>query len=210
MPFAPQPTILPPLSSIYVQPDTTSGNAWIKAQLSGVDTPGTIGKDGMKGFKRKTGWDKKAGKGTSGAVLTLTTEPPVEGVVTLQLFTPQDFSDWDSFVASVLAIPASQQKASGLSWYYAGHQSIGLTTVVVGHFEGPIYMGRGMYHGIFELFEWAAPPAASVVATVAATLPDGGTGTNVKQPDPRILQAQAELQAAVANRYGGGGGGSTF
>lgn len=207
----PQPTIQPPLSGVYVQPSTSSGNSWIRAMLSGVSTPGTIGRDGMKGFKRKTGWDVKAGKGTAGATLTLKDAPPVEGIVTVQLFTDQDFSDWDSFVSAVLAIPVTDQQADGLAWYYAGHQSIGLTAVVVKYYEGPIHVGRGMYHGVFELLEWSPPPAASIVKTVAATLPDGGSGTSyVKQPDPRIIQANAELQAAVAQRYDGGGGGSSF
>lgn len=209
---SPTPTIQPPLSNIVVAPSTQSWNGWLKAQLSGVPTPGWISpRSGMKGFRRKTGWDIKSGKGTAGATLTLKGAPPVRGSVILQLFTATDFTDWDNFVKAVLNIPTAAQQADGLSWYWPGHASIGLTVVVVEEFSAPEPMGRGMYHAELQLIEWAPPPPVSIVKTVAATSPDTPESlAPVKPVDPRITAAQAQLAAAQASKYDGGGGGSTF
>ena len=69
---APSPTLDPIKNS----------NLWVAFTLKGISSPGTIPKGGVKGFKRQTGWDKKKGKGTRGATLTLTSQPPVEGSFT--------------------------------------------------------------------------------------------------------------------------------
>ena len=194
-----------------------SANSWMWAFLNGTPTPGTIPRGGMKGFKRETGWDEKKGKGTKGATLTLTSEPPVKGTIHLQLIGPgglyafggsqptTDFAQWDNFVSRVLSIPAAQQKAQGLSWYYPGTAAIGLTTVVVKHYGGPEYIGKGLYICEIQLIEWTPPPPASIVATVASKKGDAYTdrpGPNDPKPvDPRIEALQAQIkQASAANQ----------
>ncbi len=181
---APSPTVDPIQNSAQ----------WHKFFLLGVASPGSIPKGGVKGFKRKTGWDVKKGKGTAGATLTRSDIPPVKGTFTLQLTTPQDFTDWDAFVATVLSIDAATQGATGLAIYYPGLASIGLTTVVVEEYGPPVHQGKGMYHVEIELLEWAPPPATSAVSTVATTAPDAADGDTPPAVDPRITQAQAELR----------------
>jgi len=210
---SPQPTVQPPLSNVYVVPfGRYSYNAWIQATLSGVPTPGTIARDGMRGFERKTGWDIKKGKGVQGATLTLKDAPPVVGSVTLQLVTAQDFSDYDDFVEQVLSLSPTAQSANGLSWYYPEHSAIGLTTVVVQHYTGPKNKGGGMYHATFELLEWSPPPAVSIVKTVAATSPDNPESVVAPKPqDPRIAAREAQIAALQGAYYdNGSGGGSSF
>ena len=192
------PTPLPALSTVVVEPIQSVANSWLKCQLSGVLTPGTIAPGGLKGFRRETGWDVKKGKGTKGATLTIKDQPPVEGLVTLQLVTAQDFSDWDLFVSSVLSIDPESQAADGLSWFYPGHVSIGLTDVVVKHYTGVEYHGRGLYHATFELLEWSPPPDASIVRTVAATAPDEAAPDAVPTEDPRIVALEAQIAAQIA------------
>jgi hypothetical protein len=204
----PSPTVKPSLSSVTISPSNTSRNSWTSARLAGATTPGTVPVGGMHGFKRKTGWDKKAGKGTAGATLTLTTIPPVMGTVTLQLTTDADFDAWDAFAEQVLSVSPAEQAANGMSWYYPGHSSIGLTTVVVAEYSGIEYQGHGMYHASFELIEWSPPPAISIVKTVASTEPDQSETTVPKAEDPRITAAKAAVAAQTAanlNPTGGGG-----
>jgi hypothetical protein len=177
---------LPTLSPI------SHANDWMFFTLGGWPSPGTIAKDGVKGFKRETGWDIKKGKGTQGATLTLTTLPPVKGSFTLQLFTDADFAAWDEFVSRVLSIDVKQQQAEGLAIYYPAFSSIGLTTVVIAHYEAPIHKGRGMYHTVIDILEWQKPPPSSVVSTVAGTKPDQNPPGPTPQ-DPRVAALQKQI-----------------
>lgn len=181
---APSPTIDPIKNS----------NLWHKFQLKGANSPGTIPKGGVKGFKRETGWDKKKGKGTQGATLTLTSAPPCEGTITLQLFTPQDFVDWDSFVSQVLSINPAQQKAEGLAIFYPAFSSVGLTTVVVEYYTPLEHVGKGMYHADIKLCEWQRPPATNITSTASSTAQDLPENTTPQQ-DPRVAALQAQIAA---------------
>lgn len=184
----------------------TDVNLWTYFTLSGVPSPGSIPKGGVRGFKRQTGWDIKRGKGTKGATLTLKDRPPCEGTITLQLVGPgglnadgspsSDFQLWDLFVAAVLSFPAEKQAAKGLSIFYPQFASIDLTDVVVKHFTGPEHVGKGLYTVQIELIEWTPPPAVSIVSTVAATAPDNATPDQVPKQDPRIAALQAQIAAA--------------
>jgi hypothetical protein len=186
----------------------TDVNAWTYFVLSGVNSPGTIPRGGIRGFKRETGWDKKKGKGTQGATLTLSTVPPVEGEITLQLIGPggfyadgtpsTDFAQWDAFVAAVLSISPTQQQASGLAFYYPGISCIGLTVVVVEDYSPLLHVGRGLYQTTVKLCEWQQPPPVSIVKSVAAQAPDKDDPDTTKPVDPRILALQAQIAAAQA------------
>ena len=188
------PTMQPPLAPVVVNWDTNAPtNAWMYFTLSGCKSPGTIVRNGIKGFKRETGWDIKRGKGTQGATLTLKDKPPCEGSITLQLVTAVDFSDWDNFVASILATPEQNQQASGLAIFHPQFSSIGLTTVVVKDFTGPEEMRPGLYHATISFIEWSPPPAASIVATVNKTAPDQDNNLAAgvpPQPDPTVYAQQ--------------------
>ena len=198
---SPTPTDQPPLVAFAQSPSTALYNQWLTYFLAGIPCAGTIPRGGIKGFKRETGWDIKKGKGSAGATLTLQTLPPVEGTITNQLFTDQDFDDWDNFASTVLSTSVADQQASGLSIAYPQFASVGLTTVVVKNFTGPEYQGKGMYHVSVELIEWQSPPPTSIVKTVSSTLPDfAGTIYRFNGPQPLDAQSQAyEQQLAALN-----------
>lgn len=186
-------TMLPPLAPSSVNWDRNAPrNAWMFYTLSGVSSPGTIPRGGIRGFRRETGWDIKAGKGVQGATLTLKDRPPCEGTITVQLLTEQDFADWDNFVSAVLEIPVENQQASGLAIFHPSFGSIGLTTVVVKHYTPPEEVKPGLYYASVEFIEWSAPPATSIVATVNKTAPDqDNLAAGVPpQPDPTIYAQQ--------------------
>jgi hypothetical protein len=171
--------------------------AWHKFNLNGMRSPGTIPRGGVRGFKRETGWDIKKGKGTQGATLTLKTVPPVEGMITMQLATNQDFADWDQFVAQVLSLSPDKQKVTGLFVYYPAFASIGLTSVVVKDYSPPEHIGKGMYHASVQLIEWNQPPPVSIAKTVSTgstTLPE----IQIKGQNPEIAALEAQL--AILNR----------
>jgi len=180
---APSPTVDPIKNS----------NLWHTFKLKGLESPGYILKGGTKGFRRKTGWDEKKGKGTAGATLTLTSQPPAKGTFVLQLFTPEHFASWDAFVADVLSIDPELQKTSGLAIYYPALSSLGITTVVVAHYTAPEHMGRGMYHVEIDLIEWQQPPPVNVTSTPSSTATDENPTTAPTPPDPRIAALQAQI-----------------
>lgn len=171
-------------------------NYWSRFLLAGVTSPGTIPRGGIRGFKRETGWDKKKGKGVKGAYLTLTTQPPCEGTIALQLFTAADFASWDDFVARALSIAPEKQKSTGLSIYYPGFSSIGLTAVVVKNYSPPEHQGKSLYVVTIELIEWSQPPAVSIVSTPSKTGPDGNPNgaPPVKERSPQQQQDDYDLQ----------------
>jgi len=211
---APTPTQLPPLSLVQLVPSDNPRNGWLTYRLSGVPAPGSIPVGGVRGFRRKTGWDIKSGKGTAGATLTRKTAPPVKGSIVSQLFTDEDFAEWDAFCANVLYTPPGSTATDGLAIYYPQFAAIGLVAVVIEEYSGPEYVGKGMYHAMVELIEWSPPPAASIVATVATTGPDiPNANAPTKPQDPRITAAQSQLaaaEAAAAAANDAGGGGSEF
>lgn len=179
----------------------TRSNEWHKFVLKGRESPGTIPKGGVKGFKRETGWDIQKGKGTKGASLIVKEVPPVTGSFTLQLFTLQDFKDWDAFCTDVLLIDAELQKSEGLSVYYPSFGQIALNTVVVHWFTPTAHEGKALYHVEVALIEWSQPPPVNITSTVSTTAADEPDGTG-PPPDPRIAARQAQialrLQAAKA------------
>ncbi len=171
---------------------------WSKFQLLGVDSPGTIPRGGIRGFRRETGWDKQAGKGTQGATLILKTMPPCEGTITCELFTDQNFKDLDYFVLNALSIDPTKQKAEGLPIYHPSLSSIALTRVVVEYYTPPDHVGKGKYVVEIKMIEWHKPPPVSIVSTVATSapdLPDKGVPL-----DPRLQSGQDDVAEALAEQ----------
>lgn len=188
-----------------ITPTSLQVNDWLYFVLQGSISPGTIARGGIRGFTRPTGWDKKHGKGTKGATLTLSSAPPTEGEITLQLIGPggfyawgqpsRDFQDWDQFVADVLSIDPQKQQAQGLPVYYPQFASVNLTTVVVADYSGPEHVGKGLYHAKIKLIEWSPPPPVSIVKTVNQTAPEQEKDAPPPE-DPRITALKQAIAAA--------------
>ena len=210
----------------------TDSNLWQYFTLASYPSPGIIIRGGVKGFKRETGWDKKAGKGSQGATLTLKTLPPCEGTITLALWRalrttsiagpgvtfasplpPQfpgdqvdDFGNWDTFVENVLAIGPKEQVAEGLPISYPAFCSIGLTKVVVEWYTAPEHIRGGLYHVTIKLGEWQQPPPLSVVKTVSTTAPAlPAAGAGFLADSPRNVALKAQIARAQANMPNGPG-----
>lgn len=156
--------------------------------ISGVPSPGAIPVDGIHGFERETGWDVKKGKGTQGATLTLKTFPPITGSVAFQLWLPEHFIQWTSFVEILRYNPAkkptSSSSADALDIWHPSFDDIKLTKVVTHKISPWRHTGRGMYIATIDFIEWQEPPAVSVVSTTNTSKPDVKSDTPGSLPDP--------------------------
>jgi hypothetical protein len=198
-----QSTLAPPLSSYGTQyKDIHPWSAWLTFSLCSWPCPGTIARNGVKGFKRENGWDVRAGKGDAGAGLVLVKQPPAKGSFVMQLLGPADLTAWDQFYSSILAVPASTQKKNGLAIYYPGFSGLAINNVVISSVS-PLEYDRGKLTVEIAMIEWfPPPPQLSIVASVAATAPDQSPSAGANQPptvDPRVAAGQAELQAVSTN-----------
>jgi hypothetical protein len=200
---APSPTLDPRTNSVL----------WSYIVLNGIPSPGSIPRGGVRGFKRKTGWDKQRGKGTQGAKLTIVTVPPVDGEIAFQLiagFDAQgrnstDFEDWDAFVKGALTVSPAKpgQQAQGLTISYPGFASIGLTSVVVEDYSPPDHVGKGLYIATIKLCEWQQPPPVSIVKTVTKTAAAPATGPAKFVQPPDIQQRENTIRMLEqANKVG--------
>ncbi len=174
--------------------------AWSYFTIAGVRSPGAIPRNGVHGFDRITGWDKKKGKGTAGATLTLTDFPPAEGAFLIQLWDPIHFALWKVF-RSLLKYtpgkkPGSATAADALDIYYPSLADNEIKSVVTHKVSPSRHMGNGLYVVQIDLIEWRNPPVASVVATTATSRTDGGKSPG-KPPNP-FADRQAQLKAAMA------------
>src|SRR6185312_7644623 len=155
----------------------------------GTPAPGIIAIDGVRGFSRETGWDKKKGKGQKGATLTLTTQPPAEGSITA----------WESFVDLLLKYQAGKASDTNAATIdYPEFALLEIVNVVVHKIHPRRHIGKNLWSVTVEYIEWVPPPPVSIVSTpikadtvVAPELP----GT----PPPAVAAAQAAYYQASAN-----------
>lgn len=167
-------------------------HAWDVIVVAGVESPGIIEVDGIEGFDRETGWDKKKGKGSQGATSTLTTEPPAEGKITFTLWEPRHWREWAEFIPLLRYTP-DKSKTQAIAIYHPSLTDIGLTSVVVQKI-GPIrHKGKGKYKRVIEFLEFRPPPKVSIVATPTRATEVTKSTTAGDPPDPIADRQQAEI-----------------
>lgn len=172
---------------------------WHYFVIGSQRSPGAIAVDGIKGFERETGWDKKKGKGTKGATLTLTNLPPAEGSFEIQLWLPEHFTQWAAFAPLLKYDPSKKTGSDAASAYDLSHPALEdlLIHQVVTHKISPLqHKGKGLYIVKIDLIEWIPPPKKSIAVTTSSSKPE-----IAKPPgdpvDPIIVQDQADLAAAM-------------
>jgi hypothetical protein len=144
---------------------------WHYIVIAGSRSPGAIAIDGIHGFERETGWDIKKGKGVKGASLTLTTLPPAEGSVDIQLWLPEHFAQWSAF-ARLLKYDTSKTSPTAADAVSIEHPSlvdVDVNLVVTRKVHPLRHRGRGLYIATIEFIEWMQPPKMSVVKDTTAS-----------------------------------------
>lgn len=172
---------------------------WSYFTIVGSRSPGAIPRNGIHGFDRETGWDKKKGKGTAGATLTLTDFPPAIGSIALQLWEPQHFSEWAVFRALLKYTPGkrpgSATAADALAIYHPSLAGLGIISVVTHKVSPERHMGNGLYIVTIDFIEWLKSTNASVVATAAQSKTTGDPTKPGDKPDPWLTRHQRNAQA---------------
>lgn len=186
--------------------------AWMTYSINGVTCPGVIAIDGIHGFERETGWDKKKGKGTGGAVLTETTWPPAEGSITSWFWAKGQIPAWYKFAQ---LLESHSDKVANSKAATIEHPALTTNNIfnVVVHKVGPVrHLGKQLYSVTVDYIEWVPPPKTSIVSTPiqpASVQPDlpGDPGPGVADAEADLAAAQAANGAAAAgsalNQLGG-------
>jgi len=185
-----------PASSV-VHANPISGPAvWDTYTLQGQAAPGVIALDGIRGFERKTVWDRKIGKGQTGATLTLVQQPLAEGTIETWLWLPSHFEAWDYFYADVLQYFGSKQaivNAAEIS--HPALYRLNITNVVVGYVSPIRHRGKKLYSVTVQYIEWTPQPTSTIVNTPlkAATYSAPALPAT---PPPAVAAAQASYYSA--------------
>jgi hypothetical protein len=99
--------------------------------FNGVDTPGRaeVGDD----WARKNAYDKKHGKGTAGATITLQGRPPAEGTITFYVWGTAQRQQWDADIMPILTkVPRPTQPAAQAASAATTTTTTGPTTLLNG------------------------------------------------------------------------------
>ena len=147
----------------------------------------------VSGWSRKYKMDVKEGKGTAGAVSTLTGLPPARGKVKFWAWMAIHFVQWDSFVALLKQYP-TKKAINAATIYYPTLADIDVNQVTTTEIEAWTHEGGGYWSRTVEFLEYFPPPPVSVTSTPTTAV------QNADQPtgqDPHA-QDQAEIQSLLA------------
>lgn len=182
-------------------PMTPGGSAaWRTYKINGVVCPGVIAIDGIHGFERETGWDKKKGKGAGGATLTMTTWPPAEGSITSWFYGKGQIPAWEDFTAILEYHSDKVANTPSASIEHPALQINDITAVVV-HKVGIVrHLGRQLYSVTVDYIEWLPPPPATIVSTPIKPSNDqpdlpGDVPQDQADADANLMEAQAAYAA---------------
>lgn len=192
-----------PLGSVFLNP-IGFASSWHYVTVAGERSPGAISVDGISGFDRETGWDKKKGKGTQGATLTLTTLPPTEGSIEFQLWTSEHFVEWTAF-RNLLKYNPTKKDGQAFDIYHPSLADLDVTSVVTSKISPIRHKGKGMYVVKVDFIEYLPPPPVSSVSTPASSQANNPDANPGEPPDP-IADAQQKRIAALSERAAGIGG----
>jgi len=168
---------------------------WHYLTVSGVKSPGAISSGGVRGFERSTEWDKKKGKGTQGATLSLVQYPPAEGSFEFQLWLPEHFTQWAQF-RPLLKYNAKKKSGDAFEIYYPSLADLDINSVVTTKISPTIHKGNGLYTVTVDLIEYFKPPPVSIVVTPSRANSNSKDNTPGAPPDP-IADAQQALIAQL-------------
>jgi hypothetical protein len=171
-------------------------SSWHFVTIAGTRSPGAISVDGIRGFERPTEWDKKKGKGTQGATLSLVQYPPAEGSIEFQLWLPVHFDQWRQF-RPLLRYNTAKKAGDAFELYHPSLADLGISAVVTSKLSPITHKGRGLYVVTVDMIEYFKPPAKSIVSTPSKANTQNTTSKTATPGAPADPVADAQ-QAEIA------------
>lgn len=185
----------------------TSPEAYNVVKASGVESPGLVLLDKIQGFEREQKWDAKGGKSTTGATLTKTEEPLIEGSFTFVLWLDRHNADWAAWLR-VWRYDASKKTGEAVPIYHPSLASLQppMTNAVMTKHSPIKPDSRGRVEVTIWLKEAKAPKATGSSTAKGSTAyyqagkSGPGSAGDGQQEDPAIkkLKSQAAALAAQA------------
>lgn len=187
---------MPSITSALLNPISSSSlggrHPWSFITIAGIESPGIIPTDGIKGFKRETGWDKKKGKGTQGATMTLTTLPPAEGSIEFCLWLPVHFAQWQEFIRQLIYNP-TRKPADAFDIGHPALADLQIYSVVVESITPLYHQGLNKYAATIEFAEWLPPPKVSATSTPSGSKDNNPGDLPGIPPDPEADAIQKAI-----------------
>ena len=173
--------------------------AWNVVTIAGVDSPGWAL---VPKAPRKYKYDVKEGKGTKGASVTFTNQPPAEFSITFYLWLPTHWVQWDLF-RPLLKYDPTKKNMQAYDIYYPSLADVDITSVVTTDIGSvtPVGDPKDGYDSIeVSYLEYLPASKTSAVSSPSGSkaAPPGWTEagkTPGNQPDPAIEAAQKEAAA---------------
>lgn len=174
--------------------------AYFRLKLGGVDLPGVIPPGGVSGWAIESNYDVKKGKGSDGATITDTGDPPPKGSVKTQLWRtgyggdPNDFTDWTAFV---VMLRAARKAKKALDVVHPIINACEVSSVVVTKIGQLTDEGGGLYTVELELLKWVPQPKAAGGTPSSSQDKDKNKpdASSQKEPDPN-----ADLKKEFADK----------
>lgn len=148
-------------------------------------------------FARKYKFDTKEGKGTAGAVSTLTGLPPAKGKVKFWAWMAQHFADWDAFVALLKQYP-TKGAVNAAAIYYPTLADIDVVQVTTTEIENWQHEGGGYWSRSVEFLEYAPPPPVSVTSTPSTAVENVDPNSGPTPADDTQSETQQFLNQVVS------------
>lgn len=156
--------------------------AFYRAKVGGILTPGVIPPAGVEGWALVFGWDVKKGKGANDATITDKGDEPPKGKIKYQVWRygqngdPDDFADDDAFVRMLISAKANHQ---ALDLSHPIINQLTVSAVVPAEIGQLTDEGRGLWTRTIEFLKWVPQPIAS-----------SGTPSGSNDKDPNDPNAQ--------------------
>jgi len=183
----------------------SSPETWQVVYIGGAPSPGVAQ---VTKAERLQEFDIKKGKGTKGATVTYTGEPPAEIEVELQLWaSPTDaepdandhFAEWDAWRKSLKYDP-SKKAISAIDISHPALADLEVKSVVCNQIGMVTHKGKGLYTVAIKFIEYRKPGKKSVVGTPAGstTAPPGAKTGETQDTSADAQQKEIARLLAIA------------
>lgn len=131
-------------------------------------------------------WDERAGFALSGSRVVFRGIGLSRPIVTLRLYTPQDWADWHVWKVLLMRPPIGE-RAHALDIWHPFLEDLGVTSVVVEDVLQPRQTADGEWSIDIKFIEYRNP-------TLMLDIPDGSAESTADPVDTQIEQLSAQVQ----------------